>query len=223
MKNSKLRRIVLLVACAVLLVSLSVGATLAYLTSTTQTVKNTFTVGNVVITLDETNTDGFDQFGSPNDSVARDNGNLYNLLPGQSYVKDPTVHVDPASEDCYVRMIVTVNGYDYLDDAFSADYFANGMFNLHMVVTGWEDDVWEFAGYDAAKHAYEFRYHEIVPKGSGDLEPLFEEIKIPTELNNTEIANLANVRIDVVAHAIQSDSFNGDVDAAWAAFDGQKK
>ena len=38
---------------AVLLVSLSVGATLAYLTSTTQTVKNTFTVGKVNITLDE--------------------------------------------------------------------------------------------------------------------------------------------------------------------------
>lgn len=53
MKNSKLRRVLLLLACAVMLVSLSVGATLAYLQSTTQTVKNTFTVGFVNIGLSE--------------------------------------------------------------------------------------------------------------------------------------------------------------------------
>ena len=43
----------LLVMCAVLLVVTTVMATLAFLTSTTKVVKNTFTVGNVVITLDE--------------------------------------------------------------------------------------------------------------------------------------------------------------------------
>ena len=59
MKNSKFRRILLLLACAVLLVSLSVGATLAYLTSTTETVTNTFTVGNVAITLDELDVDEY--------------------------------------------------------------------------------------------------------------------------------------------------------------------
>ena len=53
MKNSKLRRILLTLACAVLLVSLSVGATLAYLTSTPTKVTNTFVVGEVKIELDE--------------------------------------------------------------------------------------------------------------------------------------------------------------------------
>ena len=59
MKNSKLRRVLLLLACAVMLVSLSVGATLAYLTGKDEVV-NTFTVGNVQIKLDEAkvNTDG---------------------------------------------------------------------------------------------------------------------------------------------------------------------
>lgn len=223
MKNSKLRRILLLLACAVLLVSLSVGATLAYLTSTTETVKNTFTVGNVVITLDETNTDKFDQFGSPNESAARDNGNKYNLLPGMSYTKDPQVHVLAGSEKCYVRMMVTVGGYDSLEKAFGAEYFTNGMFNLHMVVDGWKDDVWVFEAFDAQKHEYEFRYYKAVDKAATqtDLEPLFEHINIPGELDNEEIANLANVKINVVAHAIQSDSF-ADADAAWAAFDSQE-
>ena len=221
MKNTKFRRILLLLACAVLLVSLSVGATLAYLTSTTQTVKNTFTVGNVVITLDETNTDKVDQDNNSNPDVARDNGNKYNLVPGMSYTKDPQVHIEPTSESCYVRMLVTVDGYDCLDNAFGANYFTGEMFNLHMVVGGWQDDVWVFEDYDAEEHTYEFRYFAVVPKGTSDLVPLFTTINIPGELDNEKIANLANVKIDVVAHAIQSDSF-ADADAAWAAFDVQE-
>ena len=50
--NSKLRRILLTVCSAALLVCVTVGATVAYLTST-ETVTNTFTVGKVDITLDE--------------------------------------------------------------------------------------------------------------------------------------------------------------------------
>ena len=53
MKKSMLRKVLLLACSAVLLVCLSVGATLAYLTSN-DTVVNTFTVGKVAITLDET-------------------------------------------------------------------------------------------------------------------------------------------------------------------------
>lgn len=221
MKNSKLRRILLLLACAVLLVSLSVGATLAYLTSTTGTVRNTFTVGNVKITLDETNTDGLDQDGKES-TAARDNGNKYNLLPAGSYVKDPQVHIDPASENCYVRMIVTVDGYENLAKAFSADYFtADGMFILDKVISGWDAGVWQFEKYDAAKHSYEFRYFAAIPKGTTDLPALFQTIEIPAELNNTQVTHLANVKIDVVAHAIQADGFDGDADKAWVAFDGQ--
>ena len=50
--NKKLRRILLTVCSAALLVCVTVGATVAYLTST-ETVTNTFTVGKVDITLDE--------------------------------------------------------------------------------------------------------------------------------------------------------------------------
>lgn len=45
--NKKVRNRILLAVSAVLLACLSVGATLAYLTDTTDEVKNTFTVGNV--------------------------------------------------------------------------------------------------------------------------------------------------------------------------------
>ena len=55
--NKKLRRILLTVCSAALLVCVTVGATVAYLTSTTGPVTNTFTVGKVAITLDEADVD----------------------------------------------------------------------------------------------------------------------------------------------------------------------
>ena len=53
MKMKTKRKALLLSLCAVLLVVASVMGTMAYLTSTSATVTNTFTVGNVGITLDE--------------------------------------------------------------------------------------------------------------------------------------------------------------------------
>lgn len=106
MKNSKLRRVLLLLACAVLLVSLSVGATLAYLTSTTGVVENTFTVGKVKIELDEADVD---QYGEPQAGAARVQKNEYKLVPAHTYVKDPTVYVLADSEPCYVYVEVINN------------------------------------------------------------------------------------------------------------------
>ena len=82
-----------------------VFGTLAYLTGT-DTVNNTFTVGNVKITLDEAkvNTDGTPVVGAD-----RVKTNEYHLLPGHTYTKDPTVTVKTGSDASYVRMKVTFN------------------------------------------------------------------------------------------------------------------
>ena len=94
----KTRKILLMAACAVLLVCISVGATVAYLTDT-KSVTNTFTVGSVAITLDEAKTD---INGVADNTVPRVVANKYKLMPGHEYVKDPTVHVTAGSEDCYI-------------------------------------------------------------------------------------------------------------------------
>lgn len=91
----KTSKALLLMLCAVLLVAASVLGTMAYLTST-DTVTNTFTVGNVKITLDEQDVDD----STPN--ADRDQDNSYKLLPGHTYTKDPIIHVDANSEDCYL-------------------------------------------------------------------------------------------------------------------------
>lgn len=72
------------VLAIVLVVALSVAGTYAYLTSKTATITNTFTVGKVNIDLTETT------------------GTEYQLIPGKSYLKDPTVTVKENSEKCYL-------------------------------------------------------------------------------------------------------------------------
>ena len=80
----KARNVLLLLLCAALLVGATVMGTLAYLKSTTETITNTFTVGNVTITLAETT------------------GTEYHLVPGNTIKKDPTITVGATSEDCYL-------------------------------------------------------------------------------------------------------------------------
>lgn len=67
-----------------LLVGSAIGGTLAWLTSKSDSLVNTFTIGNVAITLEETT------------------GNDYKVTPGVPVAKDPKVTVTAGSEACWV-------------------------------------------------------------------------------------------------------------------------
>ena len=76
------RKNLALVICLVLVTALvSVGGTLAWLKDATTPVTNTFTVGDVGITLKETT------------------GDEYQMIPGSVLDKDPTVTVEANSEN----------------------------------------------------------------------------------------------------------------------------
>ena len=92
----KMYKAMLLVLCAVLLVAGSVMGTLAYLKAQTGTVKNTFTVGSVAITLDEALTDLYGVPVSGADRIpnaTHTDGNTYKLIPGHTYTKNCWVFV----------------------------------------------------------------------------------------------------------------------------------
>lgn len=215
----------LLSVCAILLVVASVFGTLAYLTDK-ETVTNTFTVGKVGLKLDEAKvnqmgeSDGETRW-QPTDS---DEAQEYHLLPGHTYVKDPTVTVDAGSEKAYIRMMVTVTFKEALNDAQLAT-------SLDEIFTGHDSEKWiradKAVSADKKTITYEYRYYTTVDgkddKGNDaaqKLEPLFKEIKVPGEYTNEQIAALNEMVISVEAHAIQVDSF-ADADAAWDAFDKQ--
>lgn len=206
MKNRK--SMLVLICVALLIVSIVVG-TLAYLTDSEQAT-NTFTVGQVHIDLNETDVDG------DKDTKAND----YHLLPGHTYVKDPTVTILKGSDDAYVRMLVEPSSMEALEKAFPNNKGEDGTFLLQNLVSGWNPAIWEFAGY--AEGVYEFRYYKTVaaPEENVALEPLFENVVIPGEIDNDNLAALEGIEINVVAHAIQAAGFD-TADKAWEAFDTQ--
>ena len=110
MKAKTKTKALLMSLCAVLLVAASVLGTMAYLTDS-KDVKNTFTVGNVAIKLDEAKVDEMGNLVKNQDGTLAERvpGNAYKLLPGHTYTKDPTVTVLNPSVDSYVRMKVTFN------------------------------------------------------------------------------------------------------------------
>ena len=223
----------LLTLCAVLLVTASVLGTMAYLTSTDE-VKNTFTVGQVMITLDEAavNADGTLKYKEDGTTLAdRVKGNEYHLLPGHTYTKDPTIHVDAASEDCFIRAKVTLtNAREWI--TIATKYADNKVENI---IKGTNDNIWwvsqpavdETANtvtytfvYKNESHTDELGKRIWTSTDSKDL-VLFNEIAIPGGLTNEELKGVGSSKITVVAEAIQADGFETEA-AAWAAFDAQK-
>lgn len=85
MKTMK-KTIALLVAVS-MIVGCVIGATLAWLTSTSGEVTNTFTTSDITVTLEET-TGG----------VKRE----FKMIPGWTIDKDPKVTVEEGSEDCWL-------------------------------------------------------------------------------------------------------------------------
>ena len=79
----KKKSLALVLALAMIVVCV-VGGTLAWLTATTGSVTNTFTYGDINITLAETT------------------GTSYKMIPGYTIDKDPKVTVKAGSEKCYL-------------------------------------------------------------------------------------------------------------------------
>lgn len=232
--NNKVKAL-LMACCAVLLVFASVLGTLAYLTDT-KTVTNTFTVGNVQIKLDEANVDANGKQTSGRTETGMTN---VKLIPGRTIDKDPTVSVKKGSENCYVRMLVTVDGLEALKAAFPQQryedwYLTDGTFLLQNLVRDSQNaSTWntKWECIKVTDNTYEFRYADIVDTANFsdtdndefvELPALFKNVTVPGTMTNAEYANLKTVKIIIEAHAIQVEGFENNVEAAWTAFDTQQ-
>ena len=93
MLKRKLTLISIILLCAA---CVAVGTTVALLTSHAQPVENTFTVGNIKLSLVETT------------------GESYQMIPGKTIEKNPHVKVLGGSEDCW--LFIKVEKTEYFDD-----------------------------------------------------------------------------------------------------------
>jgi hypothetical protein len=91
------KKTVALLLAIVLVVGCAVGGTVAWLTQTTGSIVNTFTVGNIGITLTEAATN-------------------FKMVPGQPITKDPKVTVAGGSEACwlFIKMEKSTNLDTYI-------------------------------------------------------------------------------------------------------------
>lgn len=188
MNTRKLRKAIMTLCAALLLVSLSIGATLAYLTSTSNVVTNTFTAGNVTITLDEAKVD---EYGVPVANAARGTGNEYKLIPGHTYTKDPTVHVVAGSEDCWLFVKVE-NGLGEDEDTIVTQMNTNG---------------WTLVADETNVYAY---------KETVSAEENVVVFNTFTLDGDADVVNLTSAQIVITAYAVQADSFT-TAGAAWLA------
>ena len=197
----------LLSLCAVMLVAASIFGTLAYLTDT-DTVANTFTAGQVGITLDEADVKPDGTYES--NATVRVHANEYHLMPGREYIKDPTVHVDAGSEDSWLFVQVD-NGIADIEDStntIAAQMDANGW----TLVTGTTNV---------------YAYKEVVEAGDDGADVVvFNRFKISGDVEGTKpetpeegvlyLSDYENAVINVTAYAVQADGFDNAA-AAWEA------
>ena len=213
-----MKKRIVTIALVIALLATCFGGTLAYLKDS-QAVKNTFTTGNVYITLTET------------DAV---NGqNSYHLLPNMIVTKDPTITLNANSEDAYVAAKVTISGAA-LHDLIPMDGSAD-LININAVVSGgllaqsttygeynglnvFQND--NYAVYQVANgnNTWTLYIFMKTAQEAGTVTPLFTTLKTLPEWDNAQMDKIRGMEINVQAFATQAYGFNDCYDAMTKSF-----
>lgn len=198
-RNNSTKIVTILLALA-LLVCCGIGGTVAWLMDSTEAVTNTFTIGDINLTLVET----------PYGTSAEEEGNHYPLIPGNSYKKDPKVTVLANSEDCYlfVRMEKIGNPDTYLTFSFKNDYAETEKWTLvpgetdvyyRVVTKNTSDQSWDLLVADNNGYTVTVKQN-IVKKGSASDT---NDIEMPT----------ATPQLVFTAYAVQKANLS--LEQAW--------
>ena len=186
----KKKSLITMVAAVCLTGVVMVGATLAYLTSTTDVAQNTFTVGKVNIDLDEKTGEIDSDFTKETDwDDATDGKNMY---PGQEVDKRPVVTVKADSSDCWVY--VQVSGADEL-------------VSRNFTIAGWDSSNWIKTDSTKTLNGI-YKYKKKVTKSSADqfLPPVFTNVQYNEKAEGNVDGTVGTVK--VVAAAIQADGID---------------
>lgn len=216
----KAKKILAFLLCAVLLIGAAVAGTVAYLTDS-ETVKNTFTVGNVSISLQEYKING--ETGKKTDELVDGNTDI-RMVPGRQIQKEPVLKVLANSEECYVRVFVKISWPDTANGLFvnqeyedwfatnGVDGFGSAWTPVGLIKNGTVN------GDDDGVDIYEFRYSTSVAKANSDttLGALFTTFTIPGDLTSEQIAAINGSSMELIAQAVQAEGF-ADAAAAFEA------
>lgn len=189
---------ILLVLCLMLVVMVgSIAGTVAWLTDKTDNVVNTFTVGDINITLTETwNTD------TNNDNV--NDAWKGKVVPGVDLSKDPKVTVKTNSEPCWVFVQVTENNWPTIQDTDG-----NRKINYE-IADGW-------TALENTSGVY-YRAVDSIPTGDTEFAVLKNnKVTVSSGLTKSEVSTLTNKDFTLTfkAYAIQKSGFDAAA-SAWS-------
>lgn len=198
----KKKSLVTMLAALGLVGAVGTGATLAYLSSTTTVMENTFSVGNVKVMQDEAEWDDVNNVAKASRTSA---GNSYtDITPGDELAKDPTATVEAGSANCYVFM--QVSGADELTD--------NNFEFYGFDASKWEkvsDEDGDNKGIDGVYQYKNAATNDIVEKSSDNqtLPALFTSVKYSLEAE--EMASETGLeKVTIKTCAVQADHMTAD-------------
>ncbi|MBQ2960402.1 MAG: hypothetical protein IJE09_04175 [Oscillospiraceae bacterium] len=194
-----MKKTLMIMLALVLVIAMSVTGTLAYLTGF-DAVTNTFTVGKVNITLDETDVDVY----GVKDGNTRVKKNEYKLIPGREYVKDPVVHFQPNSEKSYLFIKVENGIKDIVSGVPIETQIANNNWEKHTEILDADGNVTAVVYYQVADASDK----EVVDY------KVFESFTID---GNAAVASYDGAQVNVTAYAVQFDGFENNRAGAWDA------
>ena len=169
------KKLLTMVLALVLIGAVGIGATLAYFTDKEEAT-NVVTMGHVDIELTE-------------EAWTYGEEGITGVMPGQVIAKDPTITVAQGSLDAYVRVKLTVTGFEGIEDA---DAYKEDILESLVLNEGWSKKT---DGY--------YYYSEKLSAGASTT-PVFDNVVIPYEWTNA-VAD-ATFNVEVTAEAIQADN-----------------
>ena len=179
------KKTIALIVCLTLIIGCAIGGTIAWLTDKTATVTNTFTAGDVNITLAES--EDLD----------------LKMVPGNTIIKDPKVTVKANSEACwlFVKVEKSVDYSTYLED--------------YVMATGWQEltagsGVYyrQVAASDKDQEFTVLASKEGYPDG-------YVVVKESVTKSDLETAKTTPPTLKFTAYACQSASFEDNAAGAW--------
>lgn len=228
-----MKKRILTVALVVALLATCFGGTLAYLKDS-ETQLNTFTTGNVLISLDE----AVVEKNAEGNLVAKgeertEDEQSYHLFPAMTVTKDPTITVDAESENAWVAAKVIISGaalYDLIPMDGSAD-----LININAVASGGllaQDTIYGDYNGLAVFQNENYAVHQVAEgnntwtlyiimkaEQAANAEILlFDTLTIPAGWDNKEMALINGMNIDVQAFAVQVNGFADCFTAMTTAF-----
>ena len=192
MKAGRSIRGLVLVLALALIVGVAGGATFAWLTAKSDTVTNTFTYGDINITL------------------AESTGSDYKIIPGVDIGKDPKVTVKAGSEACWLFVKVEEKNWPEFADGEGENAVRKVNYDI---ADGWTKG----DGTNIPANVY---YREVAANDANQEFPVLKDNKITVSdtLTKIDISRISTTtpKLSITAYAIQKDGMDTAAEA-WAA------